>query len=76
MNARCLALGHDDDLRVEPGRLAAKCRRCGRVSTGIVIGPRRVARALPGKGRRGARAKALQRAWLAWRLAEQDGQRG
>lgn len=73
MNTICLFRGHADDLRVGPGHLTTACRRCGRTTAGVEIGPLRVGEALPGKGRPHARAKALQRAWIAWQLVEREG---
>jgi hypothetical protein len=66
----CVLRCHVDSVRVSPGRLAVECSRCGRLTAGVEIGPRRVRQVLPGKKRRHARAKALQMAWLAWQAVE------
>lgn len=69
----CALRGHQDDVHLEPGRLAVECRHCGRVTTGVEIGPPRVRDYLPGLQWPQWRARALQRAWLAWTLMEREG---
>ena len=69
----CLLFGHVDDLLVTSGHLTTQCRDCGRLTPGVEIGPLRVVQKHPGKGQRHRRARALQRAWLAWQLAEREG---